>query len=489
MTETTRPAARPLRLVTTSAAGTAIDYGEFGEWYDRMRTQMLDPALAVARASLEKALSEFLSDRDLTRIRSIDGRVKSKRRTWRKIQHPRYQDLVHTVDDILGPIDDLVGLRITCINLRDIDMIQTALDALSRAPGRGLWLDPASVRDYITDPKASGYRGWHVNLGIEVDDVPVTCELQVRTLLQDSWGELTHEETYSKDGALPPLVDVLSTRMSDLLSILDDIAEDLRTELDRIDQETVVGSDDQAIDPADVLAGQAADAAAVLRGRWVSIDRPTDLSALAWGLQREFGAEISDDWFGHGSFKRFLRHAVPQGEITSGRQAYLLPMPSGHQPVVATPTSTDVGEDGLHTPDRRTAPGAAQQLHRIDPSFPLLPDSDWSALFEQLAESWRRVKPSDQTTGTVNRLTRSARDLSRAAGLTLSRRTLEYVTKAILGADEPPTIDRGGLGGQALAGAFAQQTLERMVELKILDESSSKAGARVERWITGRSHP
>jgi ppGpp synthetase/RelA/SpoT-type nucleotidyltranferase len=485
MTGQARPADRPLRLVTTSPPSTAIGYAEFGEWYDRMRSEMFDPALEIAEASLEQALGELLSDRDLTRVRSIDGRVKSKRRTWRKIQHPRYEDRVHTVDDILSSIDDLVGLRITCINLRDIDMIQTALDALSRDPGRGLWLDPTSVRDYVTDPKASGYRGWHVNLGIEVDGVPVTCELQIRTLLQDSWGELTHEETYSKDGALPPLVDVLSTRMSDLLSILDDIAEDLRTELDRIDQETVGGSDDHEVDPADVLAGQAADAAAVLRGRWVSIDRPTDLSALAWGLQRDFGAEISDDWFGHGSFKRFLRHAVPDGEITSGRQAYLLPMPGDDQPVGATPAGTSADEDGLDAPDQRAVPGAAHQLRRIDPSFPLLPDSEWSVLFEQLAESWRRVKPSDPTTGTVNRLTRSARDLSRAAGLTLSRRTIEHVAKAILGADEPPTIQRGRLSGQALADVFAEQTLERMVELKILDDISSRAGARVKRWITG----
>ena len=203
---------------------TEIGYVAFGEWYDSFRARVLEPALAVAEASLDRALSELLSDRDLARIRSTTGRVKSKRRTWRKIHNPRYEGQIATVDDIAGLIDDLVGLRVTCINLRDVDMIQTALDGLPRVAGGGLWLDPASERDYVAEPKASGYRGWHVNLGIEVAGTPVVCELQVRTLLQDSWGELTHEETYSKDGALPPLVDVLSTRMADLLSILDDIA-------------------------------------------------------------------------------------------------------------------------------------------------------------------------------------------------------------------------------------------------------------------------
>lgn len=462
---------------------TEIGYAEFGEWYDSLRARVLEPALEVAEASLQRALTELLSDRDLARIRSTTGRVKSKRRTWRKIHHPRYENQVATLDDIAGAIDDLVGLRVTCINLRDLDMIQTALDALPRAAGGGLWLDPESERDYVTEPKESGYRGWHVNLGIEVGGTPVVCELQIRTLLQDSWGELTHEETYSKDGALPPLVDVLSTRMADLLAILDDIAEDLRTELDRIDQEVVAEHDDALSVAADALAGQAADAAALLRGRWLSIDRPTDLAGLAWELQREFGAEISDDWFGHPSFKRFLRHAVPEGEISTGRQAYLLPNNGGDEPT--TSAYSDRGQDAPDEPDLHAAPGPARQLRRIDGEFPLLAESDWSVLFEHLAESWRRVKPVDATAGTVNRLARSARDLARGAGTSLSRRTLRYVVKALLATDESWPVGAQPPSGADLADRFATQTIERMVELRVIDSAASKAAIQVERWIAG----
>lgn len=456
-----------------------IDYVAFGEWYDSFRARVLEPALASAETALEGALSELLSDRDLARIRSTTGRVKSKPRTWRKIHNPRYERRIATVDDIAGSIDDLVGLRVTCINLRDVDVVQTAIEALPRKAGRGLWFDAASERDYIAAPKASGYRGWHVNLGLEVGETPVVCELQVRTLLQDSWGELTHEETYSKDGALPPLVDVLSTRMADLLSILDDIAEDLRTELDRIDQEVVAAPDKGDVDDAAVLAGQAADAAALLRDRWRTIDRPTDLAALAWALQREFGAEITDHWFGHRSFKRFLHHAVPEGEISTGRQAYLLPTdPRESQ---GGPDADD--RDALERADLGTAPGPARQLRRIDPQFPLLAATDWPVLFEHLAESWRRVKPTDATVGTVNRLTSSARDLARAAGASISRRALGYVVKAILATEDTPTANLGQRSSQDLADMFAAHTLQRMLELRILDDDSSKAAARVRNWI------
>ena len=438
----------------------------------------------MAEASLARALSELLSDRDLARIRSTTGRVKSKRRTWRKIHGARYQGEITGVDDIAGAIDDLVGLRVTCINLRDVDMVRTALDALAQTPGTGLWLDPASERDYIAEPKASGYRGWHVNLGVEVRGTPVVCELQVRTLLQDSWGELTHEETYSKDGALPPLVDVLSSRMADLLAILDDIAEDLRTELDRIDHEVVASLDGTDVGDVGALAGQAADAADLLRGRWASIDRPLDLAALARVLQREFGAEISDDWFGHGSFKQFLRHAVPEGEISTGRQAYLLPMEREPARSDSADADADSGE-GPERADRDTLPGAARRLRQIDPQFPLLASADWVSLFEHLAESWRRVRPTDATPGTINRLTRSSRDLARAGGTSISRRTLDHVVRVLLATIEDATPEaRGQRSGQDLADLFATATVQRMVELRILDDPESRAATRVRNWIT-----
>jgi len=273
--------------------------------------------------------------------------------------------------------------------------------------------------------------------------------------------------------------------MADLLAIIDDIAEALRTELDRLDQEAVAESDDAPDIVGDALAGQAADAAALLRGRWVSITRPTDLASLAWALQREFGAEISDDWFGHRSFKRFLRHAVPEGEISTGRQAYLLPIDGAEAARDASVPGRDLEGETHDEPDLDAVPGPARALRRIDPAFPLLTAGDWPALFEHLAESWRRVKPQDAAAGTVNRLTRSGRDLARGAGTSLSRRTLDYVVKALLNTDEgragrPPD-------SQTLAELFAKQTIQRMVELRILDDMSTDKAEPVERWIVGET--
>jgi len=459
--------------MTSTTVPASIGYADFGTWYDQHRAAVLDPALEAALASLDHALADTLSDRDRTRIRRVSGRVKSKRRAWRKLKRLTREQAITSVDDVPSTVRDLVGLRITCTNLRDIEMVQAALDGLPR-PGtasKGLRFDPTSERDYVLEPKDSGYRAWHVELevGITIDGQPVavTSELQVRTLLQDSWGELTHEDTYSKDGQLPPLVEVLSKRMADLFATLDDIAEDLRSELDRLDEAAIADPDFSDVTTSDIQNEQAADAASVLFARWSELDRPVELAALAWELQAEFGAEISDGWFGTGGFKRFLIQSIPDAEISTGRQAYLLP------------AQTDAPEDARPSPMTNDIPGGARALRRVDASFPLLETQRWETVFSQLGEAWRRLGALEANPRSVHRLTRSARDRSRAAGESVSRRHLDYVATSLIqgGSDGRP------LSASAIADQFAANTMQRMIDLRIIGARDLKQRAQVERWL------
>lgn len=503
-----------------NGSGDTFGYAEFGTWYASYRTDTLEPVLDRAIDALQRELDDALTDRDLARIRSISGRVKSKRRTWRKVNQPHYRERITSVDDIPLVLDDLIGMRLTCTNLRDLEMVQVVLENLPQRAGRKrpLSVDPASERDYVENPKASGYRGWHVNLGVQHEGAPVTCELQLRTLLQDSWGELTHEDGYSKTGELPPLVEVLSTRLADLLATLDDIAEDLRDELDRIDDaivaETAVLPD--AGSGIDLTVGPGADAADLLLERWRSLDRPVEISSLAWALQHEFGAEVSDAWFGYGTFKRFLRAAVPEGEISGDRQLYLLPAgddipasdktdqtdetdetdrtdktddgdePSGDNDITSVDDSggnddiTAADESGDHTAVP-TVPDEARQLRRIDPGFPLVETAEWRRIYEHLAAAWRRLGADTPSNRMVNQLTRSARDRARSTGDPLTRRHLDHVAKVVLA-----TSDTGEpLDADQIADAFASSVLQRMADLRIVTVDNAASRARVGRWLLG----
>lgn len=95
--------------------------------------------------------------------------------------------------------------------------------------------------DYIKDPKESGYRALSLLVGVPVaigdHTEHVTCEIQIRTLLQHAWGELTHEDTYKPEAKVPELFALLSKRLANTLAALDEIAQDVRNELDRLQTE------------------------------------------------------------------------------------------------------------------------------------------------------------------------------------------------------------------------------------------------------------
>ena len=88
-------------------------YAEFGSWYDAHRADLLEPALDRAMDVLQRELDDSLSERDLARIRSISGRVKSKRRTWRKVNQPRYRQQISSVEDIPDVIREAFHLAST----------------------------------------------------------------------------------------------------------------------------------------------------------------------------------------------------------------------------------------------------------------------------------------------------------------------------------------------------------------------------------------
>jgi hypothetical protein len=93
--------------------------------------------------------------------------------------------------------------------------------------------------DYIKAPKDSGYRALSLLVGVPVAvgdrTEPITCEIQIRTLLQHAWGELTHEDTYKPEMKTPELIVILSKRLANTLAVLDEIAQDIRNELDKLE--------------------------------------------------------------------------------------------------------------------------------------------------------------------------------------------------------------------------------------------------------------
>lgn len=322
-----------------------FSYAEFSKWYEKLTRNRLEPARLTFERILNEHLDRELSDFDRYRVRISASRVKQPLRVWAKMQKPRYIGRINKLADIPSTIDDLVGIRIVCNNLSDIDFLKSILDAMPDSDPEDqqpIATQPDSQKHYLEDPKPSGYRAYHINL---VTIVPaagemarITGELQVRTLLQDGWGELTHEDTYKPGVKLPPLVETLARRMADLLATVDDLAQDVRNELDRIAQNSVedenaktdAASSEEVAAPLDenqvaqeeqTKSLVLAETARIVGG----LERPAPLAAIATILQGTFGAGLSPNWLGYRNFKSLLVDAVPGVTIVSVGPSYVIP--------------------------------------------------------------------------------------------------------------------------------------------------------------------
>ena len=115
---------------------------------------------------------------------------------------------------------------------------------------RSLEYIEGSLQDYIRSPKPSGYRAIHFDVYCDVEykgaQHKVRCEVQIQTLLQNSWAILTHQDIYKSESDLPKHVVLLSRRLADQLAVLDDIAQDIRNAVSETVQYSEA-SDEEAI--------------------------------------------------------------------------------------------------------------------------------------------------------------------------------------------------------------------------------------------------
>lgn len=88
-------------------------------------------------------------------------------------------------------------------------------------------------RDYNESPKSSGYRAIHLLFRSEVkigsDALSIGCEIQIRTLVQDAWGHLSHEDIYK--GSPSRRLMAKTRKLSEVLARADRIAEGIRSEV------------------------------------------------------------------------------------------------------------------------------------------------------------------------------------------------------------------------------------------------------------------
>ncbi len=140
-----------------------------------------------------KILNEqFSLSLDRNPIESIKSRVKSYDSIMKKI---RRKKIGLSVEDIEDKMNDIAGVRVICSYIDDIYLLADCL----------LSQDDVTLverKDYIKNPKPSGYRSLHliVSVPIYLQDLKkeVKVEVQLRTIAMDFWASLEHSLHYKR---------------------------------------------------------------------------------------------------------------------------------------------------------------------------------------------------------------------------------------------------------------------------------------------------
>ena len=196
--------------------------------YERMK-----PLFAEAAEQLRRVIVGALgkiSDRLLVRGSLEPIRIKELKSLARKAARNGW-----SADAAISHASDMIGARIVCPNLNDVYRIAELLK-------ESLVFDdpPPEAQDYIKTPKASGYRALHLNVRLNVGHPFPThrfgCEIQVRTMLQHVWSELTHADLYKEGETLPTDLRERATDLATQLAAADQIAQRIR---DRVSEERI----------------------------------------------------------------------------------------------------------------------------------------------------------------------------------------------------------------------------------------------------------
>lgn len=173
-----------------------------GEGIDSWKevTLVYNAALRQIETKMEILNDEFQHVHQYNPIEHIKARIKTPESIVKKLKRNGYES---TIDNMVKYINDIAGIRIICSFTSDIyriaDMISDQRD-----------IKVLAVKDYITYPKASGYKSYHmiVTVPVYLSDriVDTKVEIQIRTVAMDFWASLEHKIHYKFEGDAPEYI-------------------------------------------------------------------------------------------------------------------------------------------------------------------------------------------------------------------------------------------------------------------------------------------
>jgi putative GTP pyrophosphokinase len=188
-------------------------------------------ALKQISTKLEILNDEFQHVHRYNPIEHIKSRIKTPESIVKKLKKNGYES---TIDNMVRYINDIAGIRVICSFTSDIYQIAEMISNQSD-------IKVISVKDYIVNPKASGYKSYHMLVTVPVylsDRIADTkVEIQIRTVAMDFWASLEHKIHYKFEGNAPEHIREELVECARMVSDLDARMLSLNEEIQHLEQQ------------------------------------------------------------------------------------------------------------------------------------------------------------------------------------------------------------------------------------------------------------
>ena len=188
-----------------------------------------DCALAEVRTKLEVFNKELSLKNNRNPFESIKSRIKTPVSIYDKLTKKGYE---FTVKNIEEQLSDIAGIRAICSFEDDIYMLA---DCFKKQDDIVILQE----KDYIANPKESGYRSLHLIVEVPIflteEKYFMKVEVQFRTIAMDFWATLEHKMKYKKDIENADTITQDLKFSADLINQLDRRMQQIRQKIDASD--------------------------------------------------------------------------------------------------------------------------------------------------------------------------------------------------------------------------------------------------------------